>query len=299
MTALALDYPLGRPIVEAVVRRARPLAPAATPLVGTGDLVRAEQPIAETPEPNGGGRPMLAGLGGRVVEVTPGQQIVIEGPATVLQGPLGLGGPAAGPLMTLPRGESIAVVPIPAGAVILHPQPAPLMLLQRAAAGGAVAVVAGSVSARELEAFARCDLSALLDGSALTPAPLPLTILLTEGLGAYPMGAAAYQLLAQQLGRTVLVQGTTAPRRNLRPELLLSLPAGAAPSTTLPASGTLDAGAQVLITTGARRGASGRILSLCARHQLTPAGLLAPCAYVRLDTGSAEVVPLYALERIG
>lgn len=294
-----LDFPLGRPLAPAVMaRRRRPLTPGAAPLVALGDTVSAEQRIADLPDGSGAFRPLLAGLAGRVVEITPGQHVTIEGAATVLHGLLGLGGPAAGPLVMLPRGESLAVVPIPAGAVILFPQPVPMVLLQRAIAGGARGIIAPSAAPRELEALARTDLSAVYDGLAPEPAGFPLTVVLTEGLGVLPMSAAAYGLLAPRLGDVVLLSGATDPRANIRPEVTLSLPRDSATAMTpLPAS--LEPGAQVRIAEGPHRGAAGEIVHVFSRRQLDAAGALVPCVLVRLDDGTARVLPLHVLDRTG
>src|SRR4051812_47643984 len=143
MPARTLTYPLGRPIVATtLVRRLRPLLPGALPQVAMGEQVRPEQPIAEIPAPQGSHSVLLAGLAGRVVEIMPGRHIALEGVATLAQGIVGVGGPVVGPLAMLPRGESLAVVPIPRGAILLFPLQAPLTLLQRAVAGGAIGVIA-------------------------------------------------------------------------------------------------------------------------------------------------------------
>ena len=299
MATVNLDFPLGRPIASAVtVRRQRPLAPGAAPVVSMGETVSAEQRIADLPDGAGAFRPLLAGLIGRVVEVTPGRHITIEGAATVVQGLLGLGRPAAGPLVMLPRGESLAVVPIPAGAIILFPQPVPLMLLQRAIAGGARGIVASSAAPRELEALARTDLSAVYDGLAPEPSGFPLTVVLTEGLGNWQMSNAVYSILAQRLGDIVLVSGATDPRAAVRPEVLLSLPRET-PTLTPPLPGRLELGAQVRVAAGARRGAAGEIVHVFPHRQFDAAGILAPCAVVRLDDGATYTLPLHALDRIG
>lgn len=299
MAAFNLDFPLGRPIAPAVtVRRRRPLAPGAAPLISIGDVVSAEQRIADLPDGSGAFRPLLAGLTGRVAEVTLGQHVTIEGAAAVVQGLLGLGRPAAGPLVMLPRGESLAVVPIPAGAVILFPLPVPLMLLQRAIAGGALGIVSGSAAPRELEALARTDLSAVYDGLAPEPAGFPLTVVLTEGLGDRQMSAAAYGVLAQHLGNTVLISGATDPRTSVRPEVLLSLPRET-PTVAAPLPGILERGARVRIEAGVLRGASGEIVHVFSRRQFDAAGMLVPCGVVRLDDGMTHTLPLHTLDRIG
>lgn len=299
MATKSLDFPLGRPLAPAVlVRRQRPLTSGAAPLVGLGESVAADQRIADLPDGAGGFRPLLAGLAGRIVEVTPGQQVTIEGVAAVIQGLLGLGGTAAGPLVMLPRGESLAVVPIPAGGIILFPQSAPLMLMQRAIAGGALGIIAGSAAPRELEALARTDLSAVYDGLAPQPSGFPLALVLTEGLGAQPMNAGTYSALAQRLGDTVLVSGVTDPRRNVRPEAALSLPRETATVAT-PLPSDLQAGAPVRVAAGARRGASGEIVHVFAHRRFDSAGTLAPSAVVRLDDGTTQTLPLHTLDRVG
>lgn len=299
MATMNLDFPLGRPIAPAVsVRRRRLLPSSAAPLIRVGETISADQRIADLPDGAGSLRPLLAGLAGTALEVIPGQHITIEGAATVVQGLLGLGGSAAGPLVMLPRGESLAVVPIPAGAIILFPQPVPLMLVQRAIAGGARGVIAASAAPREIEALARTDLSAVYDGLAPDPSGFPLTVVLTEGLGAQQMGAATYSVLAQRLGEIVLISGATDPQTNLRPEVLLSLPRET-PTAATPLPGALEPGAQVRVVAGAVRGAAGEIVHVFPRRQLDATGILTPCAVVRLADGAMHTLALHALDRIG
>ncbi len=296
---MTLEYPFGRPLVPAMpIRRLRPLPPGATPLVGLDTRVQEDQPIAEIIGPAGQRAVVLAGLSGRVVEVASPWGITIEGVAAALFGVVGLGGPVVGPVAMLPRGESLAVVPIPRGAVILYPRQLSLTLLQRAAAGGAVGIVAASASARELEAFARADLSAILDGLAVGMPQTPLTVMLTEGLGAQSMSPHTYQFLAQHIGNPVLLTGTTDPRRGVRPEVLL------APAPDMPAAGTtldgaLSVGARVAVALGPRRGTQGQITHLFARKQFAGTDVLAAAAAIRFDDGTIDVVPLHALDRIG
>ena len=298
MSELALQYPLGRPIIQAIaVRRQRQLPAGARVLVAVGDQVQPEQPIAEAGQP-GGAAVVLSGLTGMVAEVVQGQRVIIEGVVTLAQGVVGIGGAAVGPLVVLPRGESLAVVPIPRGGVILFPQHAPLTLLQRAAAGGAAGIIAASASARELEAFARADLTTLLDGPAAAPAHVALTVILTEGLNMRTMNPSVYQALGQRIHDIVLMSGTTQPRRNVRPEVLLPLPLGTQAVRAV-ADAALVAGARVLARGGARTGMSGVILHVFQRQQRTAAGTLAAAASVRFDDGSAEIVPLAALDRAG
>src|SRR5258706_386504 len=121
--------------------------------------------------------------------------------------------------------------------------------------------------------------------------------LLTEGLGRAAMARSTSQLLAERLGDTVLLSGATEPRRNIRPEVLLSLPAGVA-AAPIPLDCRLMEGARVAVATGPGRGARGEVLHVFARQQFTGPGVLAPAANIRLEDGSQVTLPLHALDRV-
>lgn len=298
MSGVALDYPLGRPIAPVItVRRRRPLPPGAVARVQTGDGANALQPIAEIATPNGR-IPVLAGIDGRVIAVTPGKGIFIEGVATLLQGMIGLGESAAGPLAFLPQGESPAVALIPRGAILVYPQRVPLTLLQRAAAHGAAGVIAASASALELESFARTDISAILERRIPLPVPGPLVVILTEGLGDAAMQTDIQAILRRREGEMALVNGVSHPRQNVRPEVLLSQP-----NTTMgefvPPPVLLRPGAIVRVAAGARRGMRGMIRHIPAHTAIDAAGLRTRSAAIDLDTGERVNLPLHLLDIIG
>ncbi len=302
MSSLNVEYPLGRPVIPAVVvQRRRPLPPEAQVQVTQGEQVQPDSVLATTPQLSAeadSASVVLAGIGGRVTEIVPQRHIAVEGTVAIFYGIAGLGSQAAGPLALLPRGELPAVVPIPRRSVIIFPQQLPLSFMQRAAAGGAAGIIAGSATARELEAFARADLTAVYDGLAVPPQVIGLTIVLTEGLGDSSMRPALYQMLVQRVNTPVLIEGTTSPRRNVRPEILLALPP-TTPPLSMPMDSTLAAGVRVLVAAGAMAGASGTITHIFSRRQRTNGGILAPAAVVRLDDGTTTVEQLAALDRIG
>jgi hypothetical protein len=296
--ARTLDFPLGRRLVPAAsIRRQRWLPAGATTGVAMGDQVQPDQTIAEIA--TGGNRGLIqAGIAGRVTDVILNQRVTIEGTVTIIQGVVGIGGPTTGSLCMLPRGESLAMVSIPRAGVILFPQQLPLVLMQRAASGGAAGIIAGSASAREIEAFSRLDLGALLDGFPLAAPPSPLTIVLTEGLGDAPMSASLYQVLLNRLSSTVYLSGETSILQATRPEVLLS-PSISSSVQSLPLDSMLEPGAIVTIWTGERRGARAQVLQVLARQQYNAAGLLVPGAIVRFEDGATAIMPLHILDRIG
>lgn len=304
MSTLNVEYPLGRPVIPAVVvQRRRPLPPQAQIRVAQGEQVQPGSVLATTSttgaqsEVDGAGL-VLAGIGGRVTEIVPQRHVAIEGIVAIFYGIAGLGSQAAGPLALLPRGELPTVVPIPRGCVIIFPQQLPLSFMQRAAAGGAAGIIAGSAAARELEAFARADLTAVYDGLTVPPQRIRLTIVLTEGLGDASMRPALYHMLTQRVNTPVLIEGTTSPRRSIRPEMLLAVPP-TTPPLAVPMESTLAAGARVLLAAGPLAGASGTITHIFDHRQRTGAGIVAPAAAVRLDDGTTTVEALAALDRIG
>ncbi len=298
MSVSALDYPHGRPMIASVaVRRRRLLPPGAAPLVSLYEQVNPGQAIAEARSEMGLAT-ALAGLAGRVVEVIPGQSVTIEGAAALINGLIGVGGQVAGPIYFPQHGESLALVQLPHGSVIVYPSRAPLTLLQRAYASGAVGVIAASASALELEAFARTDLTALLDGFVpLTEQP-PLTVLLTEGLGDCAMNPAILRALEQRVNDVILLDGQTLPRRNIRPEALLPLPVNATP-TAIPLPSVFTVGTIARITAGPKRGVWGRISHIFTQTRRSEAGQWEPSALLRLEDGSMLVEPLALLDTIG
>jgi hypothetical protein len=294
----ALDFPVGRRLASAVsVRRQRRFPPGASTTVAIGDQVQSDQTIAEIKN-TGNISVVQAGFAGRVIDVALNQRVVIEGTVTIIEGIVGIGDPAVGTLCMLPRGESLAMVPIPRGGVILFPQQLPLVLMQRAVTGGAAGIIAGSVSAREIEAFSRLDLSASLDGFPLTEPVSQLSIVITEGLGEAPMCAPLYQVLAQRLGTTVYLCGETSTRQAIRPEVLLTPPVSSA-GESLPLDSTLEAGAIVTVWAGGRRGSQAQVLQVLARRQYSAAGLLVPSAILRYEDGTTGIAPLHTLDRLG
>ncbi len=282
---------------SSMVRRVHELPAGAVPLVQAGESVQAHQPIAEL-RTQGSVVQIHAGFSGHVVDVTLGRSITLEGPAYVYKGMLGIGPFATGALAFLPPGESLALVPIPAGAVIVYPYRAPLTLLQRAAAGGATGIIAASASARELEAFARVDLTALLDGLPPGNIRFPLTVVLTEGLGEAVMESETYERFVQHAGAFVLLNGDTRPREGIRPEVLL--PPTAARQAEVPsAQAPIRAGTAVIVASGPYRGARGRVLHLFQHAQYSESGVLLPSAQVQLSDGRVLPLPLATLEGLG
>lgn len=291
MALRSMTYPLGQAIVPAMlVRRSRPLPPGAQVRVRQDEMVRAEQPVALLPT----GEPVLAGLAGRAVAVLPGQ-VVVEGLARLVHGMLGIGTQVAGPLVLAPRPDDPTFQGVPRGAIVLVPQRLSPMLLQRAIQAGVAGILTGSMSARDLESVARADLTAVLDGVAV-PNSLPLTIVLTDGIGEDMMDGRYASQLTSVLGSVVLMSGVARTRPLVRPEILLP-PTEPLPSS-VPLAHTLEVGARVHVHAGEHRGAQGEIVALPAVPEMIENHLTVRCAYVRVHDGSVLRLPLHTLDRV-
>lgn len=262
---------------------------------------------------------VLAGIGGRVIDVTRRGGVIIETRAAIVQGTIGAGSQVAGILTIwnasfqlqhsgkvptyLPVGAD-ASRPILTGTVLVVPGPLNFAMLRQALNSGIVGIVASSISSRDLENFLRADLISLIKSNdvELANANLPpITLLFTEGLGTVAMPARTINLLSQYQGSMALISGSTSIRRSIFPELIISLPVKEVQQNWRPVQPdtTLTIGSQVRICSGSYEGVIGKINHLFIYQQTFASGVRARAARVRLEDGSTLVIPLNLLDRIG
>ncbi|HWZ19794.1 MAG TPA: hypothetical protein VNW73_13425, partial [Ktedonobacteraceae bacterium] len=262
---------------------------------------------------------ILAGMRGRVVEITHRGGVIIETKAAIIQGTIGVGNQVAGiltfwnsnytfqPSSTGSANTSIEAspsLPIAAPKILVVPGPLNFAMLQQAMSTGVAGIVASSISSRDLEGFLGTNLIALINSMDIELAyenlP-PLTLLLTEGLGTVAMPPRTINLLHQYQGSMALLSGMTFIRQSIYPELIISLQVQETQQgwrSVLP-DPTLIVGSQVRICSGSYEGAIGEIVYLYIYMQTFASGVRSRAARVRLADGSTLVVPLYLLERIG
>ncbi|QBD79750.1 hypothetical protein EPA93_28735 [Ktedonosporobacter rubrisoli] len=333
-----MTYPLGWSLLtQTVVRRERwpgGNTAKAIPLVHPGQEVSPDQPVlrlehagsissmqtlphlslSAAPDKTGQGssnngtggtETILAGLYGRVVDITHRGGVIIESRASLLQGTIGVGNQVAG-VLTMWHATSSGQLPrsIPPGAILVIPGPLNFALLHMAMNSGIAGVIASSISTRDLEGFLHTDLIRLIDCSHIEQAliPLPhLTLCLTEGLGTVAMPTRIMNLLSQHEGSMVLLSGTTSVREGIFPELIISLPSQENQQSFQPIQPdpTPVLGAQVRICGGEREGTIGIIDYLFTYEQVFSSGIRARAARLRMEDGSALIVPITVVERIG
>jgi hypothetical protein len=307
-----MNYPLGWPVLPGItVRRERRMERPGQPLVEPGQEVQPDQPIAHVnPLGTGGSVPfaparfgpqtLRAGLRGQVVEAN-ARAVTIEGMVAVVQGLIGVGGQVVGQLNVLSK-EALKVpvemLPLTRGVILVVPGRLTSALLEHATEAGVAGLVASSMQAAELEYALRIDLTALLDGLSIPESQHPIpTLLFTEGLGDRLMASPTLALLRQHGGDYALLNGATNPRRNQRPELLISLLPGAHPPA-VKADPRILQGVLVRVSSGEYAGEIGQVIQMFQRPQRLPSGIHARAVYVRLERGVNLVLPIYNLERI-
>jgi len=264
-------------------------------------------------------RIILAGMIGRVVEITRRGGVIIETRAAIIQGTIGAGNQVAGILTFWNSNsgfqpsiggsantsiEASPSLPIAAPKILVVPGPLNFAMLQQAMSTGVAGIVASSISSRDLEGFLGTNLIALINSMDIELAyenlP-PLTLLLTEGLGTVAMPPRTINLLSQYQGSMALLSGMTFIRQSIYPELIISLPVQETQQSwrlVLP-DPTLIVGSQVRICSGSYEGAIGEIVYLYIYMQTFASGARSRAARVRLADGSKLIMPLYLLERIG
>ncbi len=243
---------------------------------------------------------VLAGMRGRVIDITRRGGVIIESRAAIVQGVIGAGNQVTG-ILTVWNAGSRFQAP---GTILVVPGPLNFAMLRQAIGSGVAGIVASSISSRELEDFLRMDLIALVSSIDIEPAQAhlpPITLLFTEGLGALAMPARTINLLSRYQGSIALISGATSIRQSIFPELIISLPADEAQHNWRPVQPdpTLIVGSQVRICGGSHEGAIGQINYLFTYQQTFPSGARARAARLRLEDGSTLLVPLTLLERSG
>jgi hypothetical protein len=244
----------------------------------------------------GGGRVLLesvsepievsAYLSGTVSNVMPGKGVLIETVGAWIQGVWGLGGESFGVLKVLSKQPDR---PLRARSIDVGCHSAVLV-------GGSTLDQAALQQALEMQV--RGIIIGSLPPSLIGLArDMPFPIIVTDGLGRAPMAKPIFQLLRTNDGREAAISGLTHSRWGaVRPEIVISLPAGRAGSPPAPGA-TLKVGMQVRLIRGAALGAMGTVRSLPLRPMSLETGARVWGAFVDLEGDEQEqFVPLFNLE---
>jgi len=162
-------------------------------------------------------------IDGEVVEVAPGEGVVIETTGAFIQGILGIGGEVNGELAVVGDGPDAVISPsdltddlagklVAAGALVTND------VFARASELGIAAMICGGFHDSDLRELLGYDLGVAITGHE----DIKPILIMTEGFGRIAMARATYDLLAANAGRRASANGATQIRAGvLRPEIII------------------------------------------------------------------------------
>jgi hypothetical protein len=236
---------------------------------------------------------------GEVVEVMPGEGVVIETKGAFIQGILGLGGETHGTLriaVDSPEEELTAdkLSEGDRGRVVVGGSLITLGAFKKAAEVGVAGLVAGGMNYTDVT-----DIMGEAIGVAITgEEELGITLIITEGFGRMNMSHRTFLLLKDFDGQVAVINGATQIRAGvMRPEIIIPHEEEADE-----ASGELEAGMQpgtpVRIIREPYFGEIGAVVSLPVELQKVETGSDVRVLVVRLEDGREVTVPRANVEII-
>lgn len=255
---------------------------------------------------------LKAQVRGIVMEVPDQRTIVIETPASYVQGIFGVGGERFGVLRLLvtdprERVDADQISTREAYAIVIAGASITAAALRRAVEEQVRGIIVGGIEEHELRDFLG-DKSgeAWRTGYNTWRLPAPpynrdpgLTLMVTEGFGVQPMSQPLFKTLASYDQQEALIEGATqlrSPQR--RPRLIVPLSRVRSVDQTNAARLKLAVNSTVRIVAGAWRGQVGTIRSFPSEPQIMPSGIRGRAVEVIVADGSQVLLPAAALEAL-
>lgn len=230
-----------------------------------------------------------AHLSGRVVSVMPERGAVVESTAALVQCVWGAG--------EMSHGVLRAAVESPDD--ILSEDHVDVSCLGAIVLGGAGATEGALTQAGKMQARGLI-LGGLASDQLQHAASLPFPVLVTEGIGHYPINQVVFDLLMERTGSEAAVDpGDPNPWSPKRPEILIPVSASAAmPADSLPDT-VLREGIGVRIVRGKNSGVTGTIIGLPEHPLYYNIGASLPSVEIQADSGDRIFAPVNSVEILG
>jgi len=239
---------------------------------------------------------------GKVVEVIPGEGVVIETEGAFVQGIFGVGGEASGPIVLVSDDPSETVSPDRIGAehadsVLLCGALASMGLVKRAIEVGAAALIAGGINADDLKSILGYDLGVAITGTE----DIGTTIIVTEGFGEIPIARRTFDVISGCSGQIASVNGATQIRAGvLRPEIISVAAGSAVPAADSAATSEdgMAVGDRVRVIREPDFGMLGQVVALPPDLQQVESETMVRVLEIEFDDGSRRVAPRANVESI-
>jgi len=235
---------------------------------------------------------LLAYLDGRITAVLGRAGVQVEAEVSMVQGIFGMGRETSGEVAML---VSDPATPLTAelletrhkGMVVVGGGRVTGEALAAARALGVAAVVAGSASGGDLVRLAGREINPAATGDE----DLGFTLVLTEGFGALPMSARAFELLLALRGSRVSASGATQVRAGVvRPEIV-GPPLDVGDGMEIGPGAIIGRGTPVRVVRGEAFGRQATVVSVPERPMAIGSGSSALVYEVRFPDGQVAMVP--------
>jgi hypothetical protein len=243
---------------------------------------------------------MGAYVPGEIIHVVKDEGVVIETPASFLQGIFGIGGESYGDIKMAVKAKDEPLTPEKIspeykGKIIVGGSYATADAMRKSDDEGVVGIVVGGIRSSDLREFLGYDIGVAITGEE----DCGITVVVTESFGRMPMAEHTFEMLRELEGETASINGATQIRAGvLRPEIIVPTK-----SVTKSASGEeLDSG----MTPGTRVrairapyfGKLGFVRDLPAGLQKLETESMARVVEVEFDDGSWAIIPRANVEII-
>jgi hypothetical protein len=283
-----------------VIARARGLfglfsSQVEAPVDGTLESLSSVTGMAMFREPP---RPVsvTAYVDGRVVEVMPGEGVVIETRAALVQGIFGLAGERQASIVMVAKHREQVLEPAHLtaahrGKVVIGGARASLAALRRAVELEVAAIVCGGFAYQDVRELLGYDVGVAVTGNE----DLATTLIVTEGFGDIAMARATFELLQSLEGKLASVNGATQIRAGvIRPEIVVPGSFGGSEPNAVHG---LEVGAPVRVIRAPHFGKIGTVIGLPVELAVMPTETKARVVEIELG-GERLILPRANVEVI-
>jgi hypothetical protein len=234
-------------------------------------------------------------LSGKVSKVLSNNGVVVETPASFVQGIFGVGGERQGEIMMIadrqPELKPEMINSSHSGKILVGGSIVTADVLKKADAEGVKGIVTGGIRRVELTKFLGYEMGVAITGQE----DIKVTCIITEGFGRMTMASHTYDLLKSCEGRLASIDGATQIRAGvIRPEVIVpykeSEVSGFKEEEDTLAEG-MDRGTRVRIIRQPYFGAIGGIETLPADLQRLESESWVRVMTVKLDDGRTVTIP--------